>query len=109
MGAGSSRSAGFSAFAPPGMPSVLSFRRSTGGEPVRALLLRRHGLDWARSISAVTMDCSRPRRAQLWDRSIRGVLLANGGYSAATPWVSAGWLGLMLLALLYVHLFRAPP
>ena len=79
------------------------------GEPVRALLLRRQGLDWARSVSAVTMD-------RLLDASASAIagpiyvaafFLANGGRAAATPWVVGGMtVGLALLALLYVHLFR---
>ncbi len=79
------------------------------GEPVRALLLRRHGLDWARSISAVTMDrlLEASASAIVGPIYLAAFFLANGGYSAATPWVIGGMaIGLMLLALLYVHLFR---
>jgi uncharacterized membrane protein YbhN (UPF0104 family) len=79
------------------------------GEPVRALLLRRHGLDWARSISAVTMDrlLEASASAIVGPIYLAAFFLANGGYSAAIPWVIGGMaIGLMLLALLYVHLFR---
>ncbi len=79
------------------------------GEPVRALLLRRHGRDWSRSISTVAMD----RMLETTASSIAGPIyvavffLANGARAGAAPWVMGGMIAcLALLALFYVHLCR---
>jgi uncharacterized protein (TIRG00374 family) len=79
------------------------------GEPVRALLLRRHGLEWARSVSAVTMDrlLETSASAIVGPIYLAAFILANGRGVAATPWVIGGMVaGLVLLALFYVHLYR---
>ena len=78
------------------------------GEPVRALLLRRHGLDWARSVSTVTMDrlLEASASAIVGPAYLAAFVLANGG-RVATLWVIGGMaVGLVLLALFYVHLYR---
>jgi uncharacterized protein (TIRG00374 family) len=79
------------------------------GEPVRALLLRRHGLDWARSVSTVSMDrlLEASASAIVGPVYLAAFVLAHGGRVAATPWVIGGMaIGLALLALFYVHLYR---
>jgi uncharacterized membrane protein YbhN (UPF0104 family) len=79
------------------------------GEPVRALLLRRHGRDWSRSISTVAMD----RMLEATVSSIAGPIyvavffLASGARTVAAPWMMGGMIAcLALLALFYVHLYR---
>ncbi len=79
------------------------------GEPVRALLLRHHGRDWSRSISTVAMD----RMLEATASSIAGPIyvaaffLANGGRTAAAPWVMGGMIVCLgLIVLFYVHLYQ---
>jgi glycosyltransferase 2 family protein len=79
------------------------------GEPVRALLLRRRGRDWSRSISTVTMD----RMLEASASSIIGPIyvavffLANGVGAVAAPWVMGGMiLCLAMLGLFYLHLYQ---
>ena len=80
------------------------------GEPIRALLLRRHGLDWARSVSTVTMDrlLEASASAIVGPAYLAAFVLANGGrHVTATPWVIGGMaVGFVLLALFYMHLYR---
>ncbi len=79
------------------------------GEPIRALLLRRRGRDWSRSISTVTMD----RLLEASASSIVGPIyvavffLAHGAAAVAAPWVMGGMIVcLTLLGLFYLHLYR---
>ncbi len=80
------------------------------GEPVRALLLRRRGVDWTTGISSVVMD----RVLDMSSSSIAGPVYAAvffigaGTASSATAW----WvIGVMLacaagLLVFYVHAYR---
>lgn len=66
------------------------------GEPLRALLLRRRGLDWTVAISSVAMD----RLLDMTASSVIGPVyvaiffFANDSASWAVPWVMAGMLAL---------------
>jgi uncharacterized protein (TIRG00374 family) len=79
------------------------------GEPIRALLLRRHGRDWSRSISTVAMD----RMLEASASSIAGPIyvtvffVANGARAGAALWVMGGMIAcLALIVLFYVHLYQ---
>jgi uncharacterized protein (TIRG00374 family) len=79
------------------------------GEPVRALLLRRHGRDGWHSISTVAMD----RMLEASASSIAGPIyvtvffFASGVRTGAAPWVMGGMvLCLVLIGLFYVHLYQ---
>lgn len=80
------------------------------GEPVRALLLRRRGVDWSTSISSVVMD----RILDLSASSIAGPLYAaifflgaGEGSSTAARWVMVVMLlCVAALGLFYYHAYR---
>ena len=79
------------------------------GEPVRAYLLRRRGLDWRLAVASVTMD----RVLDLSASSVVGPLyvgvffLAHGSAAWAAPWVMAMMLACVAgLLLFYFRAYR---
>lgn len=79
------------------------------GEPVRALLLRRRGIDWVLAVSSISMD----RMLEMTASSIAGPIyvgvffLANDVTSPAAPWLFAVMcLATLALCGLYVHVYR---
>jgi glycosyltransferase 2 family protein len=106
---------------PPPLLTLLSFRAAghavstllpsaqLGGEPVRALLLRRRGRDWTRAISSVAMD-------RVLDTSASAVagpiyvaifFLAHGSARSTVPWILAVMaVGAAALGAFYVVVYR---